>query len=74
MTLDDTTRVHMKVPLHYSGEENSPAVNTDHCLVSHVANEVEIVVSDGNGGEASQSFVLSLVEQDQSPASPAVDR
>jgi large subunit ribosomal protein L25 len=32
----------MKVPLHYSGEENSPAVKTDKCLVSHVANEVEI--------------------------------
>ena len=36
--------------------------------------EVEIVVSDGNGGEASQSFVLSLVEQGQSPASPAATR
>jgi hypothetical protein len=36
--------------------------------------EVEIVVSDGNGGEASQSFVLSLVEQSQSPASPAATR
>jgi len=40
--VDDTTRLRMKVPLHYSGEENSPAVKTDKCLVSHVANEVEI--------------------------------
>jgi large subunit ribosomal protein L25 len=40
--VDDTTRLRMKVPLHYSGEENSPAVKTDKCLISHVANEVEI--------------------------------
>jgi len=32
----------MKVPLHYSGEEESPAVKLDHCLVNHVANELEI--------------------------------
>lgn len=40
--VDDTTRLRMKVPLHYGGEENSPAVKTDHCLVNHVATEVEI--------------------------------
>jgi large subunit ribosomal protein L25 len=40
--VDDSTRLRMKVPLHYAGEENSPAVKTDHCLVSHVATEVEI--------------------------------
>ena len=40
--VDDTTRLHKKVPLHFIGEESSPAVKTDHCLVSHVANEVEV--------------------------------
>ena len=40
--VDDTTRLHKKVPLHFSGEEGSPAVKTDHCLVSHVSHEVEI--------------------------------
>jgi large subunit ribosomal protein L25 len=40
--VDDTTRLHKKVPLHFSGEENSVAVKTDKCLVSHVANEIEI--------------------------------
>jgi large subunit ribosomal protein L25 len=40
--VDDSTRLRLKVPLHYAGEENSPAVKTDKCLVSHVANEVEI--------------------------------
>jgi len=40
--VDDTTRLRKKVPLHFSGEENSPAVKTDHCLVSHVATEIEV--------------------------------
>ena len=40
--VDETTRVHKKVPLHFSGEENSPAVKTDKCLVSHVATDLEI--------------------------------
>jgi large subunit ribosomal protein L25 len=40
--VDETTKLRKKVPLHFSGEESSPAVKTDHCLVSHVANEIEI--------------------------------
>jgi len=40
--VDPTTRLRIKVPLHYSGEENAPAVKTDKCLISHVANDVEI--------------------------------
>lgn len=40
--VDDTTRLRKKVPLHFSGEENSPAVKTDKCLVSHVATEIEV--------------------------------
>ena len=40
--VDETTKLRKKVPLHFSGEENSPAVKTDHCLVGHVANEIEI--------------------------------
>ncbi len=40
--VDDTTRLHKKVPLHFAGEENSPAVKTDKCLVSHVSNEIEV--------------------------------
>jgi large subunit ribosomal protein L25 len=40
--VDETTRLRKKVPLHYSGEENSVAVKTDKCLVSHVATEIEI--------------------------------
>ena len=40
--VDETTRVRKKVPLHFSGEENSPAVKTDKCLVSHVRTDLEI--------------------------------
>ena len=40
--VDESTRLRKKVPLHFSGEENSPAVKTDKCLVNHVANELEI--------------------------------
>lgn len=40
--VDETTKLRKKVPLHFSGEENSPAVKTDKCLVGHVATELEI--------------------------------
>ena len=40
--VDEKTRLHKKVPLHFVGAENSPAVKTDKCLVVHVATEVEI--------------------------------
>ncbi len=36
------TVLHMKVPLHYSGQENSPAVKIDACLVNPVMNELEV--------------------------------
>jgi len=40
--VDEATRLRKKVPLHFAGEENSPAVKTDKCLVSHVATDLEI--------------------------------
>ena len=36
------TMLHMKVPLHYSGQENSPAIKIDACLVNPVMTELEI--------------------------------
>ena len=36
------TRMTVKVPLHYSGEEESPAVKTDNCLASHVLTELTV--------------------------------
>ncbi len=40
--VDANTKLHMKVPFHYSGEENSPAVKLDLCLVNHVVTELEV--------------------------------
>jgi len=40
--VDETTRLRKKVPLHFKNEENSVAVKTDKCVISHVATEVEI--------------------------------
>ncbi len=40
--VDDTTRLHKKVPLHFTNEENSVAVKTDKCLVNHILTEIEI--------------------------------
>ena len=40
--VSDRTRLRMKVPVHYSGEEESPAVKLDHCLVNHVMTEIEV--------------------------------
>ena len=41
--VDANTKLHMKVPLHYSGDENSPAVKTEGCIANHVVTEIEIV-------------------------------
>lgn len=40
--VDANTVLHTKVAIHYSGEENSPAVKTDACLINHVLNEIEV--------------------------------
>ena len=40
--VDETTRLRKKVPLHFAGEETSPAVKTDKCTVAHVATDLEI--------------------------------
>jgi large subunit ribosomal protein L25 len=40
--VDEKTRLHKKVPLHFVGAEESPAVKVDKCVVSHVMTEIEI--------------------------------
>ena len=40
--VDDTTKITKKIPLHFIGEENSPAVKTDKCTVNHVITELAI--------------------------------
>jgi large subunit ribosomal protein L25 len=41
--VDANTKLSMKVPLHFKGEADSPAVKTDGCVLNHVANELNIV-------------------------------
>ena len=41
--VDGRTRVKKKVPLHFTGEEGSPAVKTDACVINHVVNELQVV-------------------------------
>lgn len=36
------TRMHKKVPLHFTGAEESPAVKLDHCIVNHVVTELDV--------------------------------
>jgi large subunit ribosomal protein L25 len=35
-------KLHMHVPLHFSGQESSPAAKTDNVLISHIMSEVSI--------------------------------
>ncbi len=40
--VDATTKLHMKVPLHYVKAEESQAVKFEHCVVNHVMAELDI--------------------------------
>jgi large subunit ribosomal protein L25 len=40
--VDSTHKIHVRVPLHFHGEENSPAVKISGGLVSHVITELDI--------------------------------
>lgn len=40
--VDDKTRLHKKVPLHFINADTSPAVKNDKCVVNHVMTEIEI--------------------------------
>ena len=40
--VEANTRLHMKVPLHYTGAEESDAVKIEHCVVNHVISELEV--------------------------------
>jgi len=40
--VDANTKMNKKVPIHYSGEDASPAVKADACLINHVITELEV--------------------------------
>jgi large subunit ribosomal protein L25 len=42
LRVDAKTKITMRVPLHFKGEEVSPAVKGDACTVTHVLNEIEV--------------------------------
>jgi large subunit ribosomal protein L25 len=46
--VDANTTLHMKVPLHFSGEEESEAVKTDKCTITHVATDIEVACLPAN--------------------------
>ena len=41
--VDEKTRVHLKVPLHYEGLEGSPAVKEEGCTVTPLIHEVDVM-------------------------------
>ena len=41
--VDSTTKLHAKVPLHFSGDENSTAVKVDNCIANHIVTEIEVL-------------------------------
>ena len=41
--VDATTKLHMSVPLHFEGAEESPAVKADNCTITHILNEVQVI-------------------------------
>jgi large subunit ribosomal protein L25 len=41
--VDATTRLHMKVPLHFFGDENSSAVKSEGCIANHVISELNVL-------------------------------
>ena len=40
--VDAKTKLHMKVPLHYSGADESDAVKVDKCTVNVIVNELDV--------------------------------
>jgi len=41
--VDETTRVHLKVPLHFDGADRSPAVKVEGCTVTPLLHELDVV-------------------------------
>ena len=67
--VDGSTRLRKKVPLHFSGEENSPAVKTDKCLISHVRMDLEIECLASNLPEFVSIDLSNLVKNQSLHAS-----
>ena len=40
--VDETTKLHLKVPVHYTGADESPAVKADGCTITTILNELDV--------------------------------
>ena len=40
--VDETTKLHLKVPVHYTGADESPAVKADGCTITTIVNELDV--------------------------------
>ncbi|MEO6927751.1 MAG: 50S ribosomal protein L25/general stress protein Ctc [Casimicrobiaceae bacterium] len=59
--IDENKKIHMKVPLHFTNAEVSPAVKLGGAIISHVLNELDIVCLPKNLPEFIQ-VDLSTIE------------
>lgn len=41
--VDATTKLHMNVPLHFEGAEESPAVKGENCTITHLMTAVQVI-------------------------------
>ncbi len=41
--VDESRKIHMKVPLHFVNQEISPAIKLAHGVITHVLNEIDVV-------------------------------
>jgi large subunit ribosomal protein L25 len=41
--VDASTKLHMKVPLHFVGDDLSPAIKSEGCIANHVISEIEVM-------------------------------
>ena len=46
--VDAKTRLHLRVPVHYTGADESPAVKVDNCTVNTIANELDVTCMPAN--------------------------
>ncbi|OQW86998.1 MAG: 50S ribosomal protein L25/general stress protein Ctc [Rhodoferax ferrireducens] len=41
--VDATTKLHMKVPLHFVGDDESVAIKSEGCIANHVFSEIDVL-------------------------------
>jgi large subunit ribosomal protein L25 len=46
--VDASTKLHMKVPLHFFGDDQSPAIKSEGCIANHVYSELDVLCLPGD--------------------------